>query len=68
MNYSIEKQERKTRRKALIYTIIITLLLFGSIMVGTSGSFSNLTESVKSMINGDIEAPEEVADLESRRP
>ena len=69
MNYSIERQERKTKRKAMTYTMIIALFLFGGLMIGSSGSFSKFTDSIKELISsdGDESSSEEVADLSKRK-
>ena len=67
MNYSIETQERKTKRKALTYTFILIFLLFGGIMMGSNGSLSKITDTVKELVSGDEEGGEENADLSKRK-
>ena len=67
MNYSIETQERKTQRKALTYTFIIIFLLFGGILMGSAGSISKLTDTVKELVSGDQETVDENTSLEKRK-
>ncbi len=69
MNYSIENQDRKTRRKALTYTLMIVLLLFGGLLASSSETFSKITETVKELVTGDQSDKEnnQTADLGKRK-
>ena len=67
MNYSIETQERKTKRKALTYTFIIIFLLFGGLMMGSGGSLSKITDTVKELVSGDEDNAVEDSDLSKRK-
>ena len=69
MNYSIETQDRKTRKKALTYTFLIACLLFGGLLATSSGTFSKISETVKELVSGDQVEEEgaKSADLSKRK-
>jgi len=69
MNYSIETQDRRTRKKALTYTFLIAFLLFSGLLATSSGMFSKISDTVKEMVSGDQNTEEgaETADLSKRK-
>ena len=67
MNYSRENQDRKTKRKAMTYTVFILLFLFAGLFIGSSGSISKITDTVKELVSGDEEQTEKSADDLSKR-
>ncbi len=68
MDYSYNRLDRKIRKKALIYTIVINAIILAGIIAGTSDQLKQkVGDTFNSWIKADSNNQEEVADLNDRK-